>query len=74
MRTAKVLGKSFTSESKDFNDSKNIASYAKEAVDYVAGLGIMKDKGNNNYGTKDNYSREQAYMTINRLFNVLKSK
>lgn len=72
MRTAKFLGKKFSPENNNFNDGKNIANYAKEAVDYVAGLGVMKDKGNNNFGPKDNYSREQAYITINRLFEVLK--
>lgn len=74
MRTAKFLGKKFTPENNTFNDSENIANYAKEAVDYVAGLGVMKDKGKNNFGPKDNYSREQAYITINRLFDILKVK
>lgn len=74
MRTAKCLGKDFKSVSKTFNDSKNISNYAKEAVDYVSGLGIMNDKGNNNFGPTDKYSREQAYITINRLFNVLKAE
>ncbi len=74
MRTAKFLGKESTTESKTFNDSKNIANYAKEAVNFVSGLGIMNGKENNNFAPNDSYNREQAYITIYRLFNVLITK
>ncbi|MDR7857459.1 WG repeat-containing protein [Tissierella sp.] len=74
MRTAKYFGQESVSEGKGFNDSKDIANYAKEAVDYVAGLEIMTGKSGNVFAPTDSYNREQAYMTIYRLFNVLVNK
>ena len=74
MRTSKFLGQETTSESKTFNDDKDIANYAKEAVSYVSGIDVMQGKSNNNFAPNDSYSREQAYMTIYRLFNVLINK
>ena len=71
MRTSKFLGQESVSGSKDFSDSKDIAGYAKEAVDYVSSLGIMNGKSDNMFAPTDSYNREQAYMTIYRLFNVL---
>ena len=71
MRTAEFLGDETKLESKTFNDHKNIASYAKEAVDYVSSINVMQGKANNNFAPNDSYTREQAYMTIYRLFDVL---
>lgn len=74
MRTSKFLGQETTSKRKSFNDDKDIANYAKEAVSYISGIEVMQGKGNNNFAPNDSYSREQAYMTIYRLFNVLTNK
>lgn len=74
MRTSKFLGQETTSKRKAFNDDKDIANYAKEAVSYISGIEVMQGKGNNNFAPNDSYSREQAYMTIYRLFNVLTNK
>ncbi|MDR7869759.1 MAG: WG repeat-containing protein [Tissierellaceae bacterium] len=71
MRTSKFLGQESVSKGKEFNDNKDIAAYAKEAVEYVSGLGIMNGKADNMFAPTDSYNREQAYMTIYRLFNVL---
>lgn len=62
---------SINSENKiaNFNDKNKISSYAKDAVNVVHSLGIMKGVSNNNFAPKDFYSREQAMITIFRLYN-----
>lgn len=74
MRTAKFLGDETTLDSKAFSDHENVANYAKEAVNYVSSIDVMQGKANNNFAPKDTYTREQAYMTIYRLFDVLINK
>lgn len=74
MRTSKFLGEEIKSKGQSFSDSKDIANYAKEAVDYISGIEVMQGTGNNKFSPLNNYSREQAYMTIYRLFNVIINK
>lgn len=74
MRTSKFLGHDTKPGNKAFNDHDKISNFAKEAVNYVSSIDIMQGKENNDFSPHDNYTREQAYMTIYRLFNVLVDK
>lgn len=78
MRTAKLLGLDTNGGSSvSFSDSKGIASYAKDAVAFVVGT---KDKNNGKSvmgGVSDkafdplgSYTKEQAFITMIRLFNA----
>ncbi len=74
MRTAKYLGKTVDLSSGyiDFSDESRISNYAKDPVKFVSKLGIMNGVGNNTFDPKGPYTREQAYTTINRLYNAVK--
>lgn len=74
MRTSKFLGDDSPVQNKNFNDSEKISNFAKEAVNYVSSIDVMQGKENNNFAPQDTYTREQAYTTIYRLFNVLVNK
>lgn len=77
--TAKVLD--FTEPngtSVSFADSSKFASYAVNAIDFVStatdkesGNKIMGGTGNNYFSPLSPYTRQQAYITILRLFNAI---
>jgi len=71
-RTANLLGVSTTGRKTDFADSGSIASWAKDGIDKVVELGIMNGTGNNRFDPLKNYTREQAIITIYRLFSKIK--
>lgn len=71
MRTGKFLGDKSKVEANKFRDQKDIYPYAKEAVNYVSSVGVMQGIEGNKFAPHSNYTREQAYMTIYRLFNVI---
>lgn len=50
----------------------DIADWAKPSASFVASMGVMNDTGNNNFSPKGAYSRQQAFMTIVRLFGFVK--
>jgi len=58
-----------------FLDENNIASWAKESVNFVSsayekdtGLKVMGGVGNNKFAPNDNYTRQQAFISIKRLY------
>nr|WP_269438289.1 S-layer homology domain-containing protein [Phosphitispora fastidiosa] len=75
-RTAKVLD--FTEppgDPKVFSDSGNFSDYAVEAIDFVStaadketGNSVMAGTGNDNFSPFSPYTRQQAYITVLRLF------
>ena len=73
--TAKVFEVDTSASESTFADKLSIASWAKSEVDYVSSLYVMKgtEKG---FEPNSNYTRQQAYITILRLFDniVLKDK
>lgn len=72
MRAAKLVAGDVEITDVSFSDDASIADYAKEAVSYVTSLRIMNGVGENNFAPKSTYTREQAYLTIVRLFNSIK--
>lgn len=69
--TAKALGIDINSDEAVFADSDSIASWAKVAVNYVSSSKVMNGTGNG-FSAKGNYTRQQAYITIFRLFEAIK--
>lgn len=74
-RAAKVLGITSNGTS-SFNDSQQIALWAKESVDFVCGLTdqttgnhVMNGTDDGNFSPKGTLTREQAYITILRIYN-----
>ncbi len=74
MRTAKYLNKDIVLNEMyiSYSDDANISNYAKEPIQFVSKLGIMNGVGNNTFNPKGPYTKEQAFVTINRLFNAVK--
>lgn len=73
-RTAGVLDIA-SGEGQSFSDASNISSWAKEGVGIVSGLAdpvtgsaVMGGTGNGCFSPLDPYTREQAYLTVLRLF------
>lgn len=70
-RTAKYLGKEVDSSIPKYRDSASISDYAKESVAFVSELNIMNGVGNNTFAPTMPYTRQQAFMTIYRLYESL---
>jgi hypothetical protein len=75
-RTAKLLNMKSSTDT-EFADSKDVSGWAKEAISFVSSLEdktyhvtIMGSTGNNNFSPKENYTRQQAFITVKRLFNA----
>jgi hypothetical protein len=76
-RTAKLFNINSSSTGTEFADKGNIASWANEAVAFVSSVEdktnnafIMGGTGNNNFSPNASYTRQQAYITMKRLFNA----
>lgn len=69
---AKVLNQQVSVGEVAFGDASTIANWAKPSVNYVAATGVMNGTGNNSFSPKGNYSKQQAMMTIVRLFESVK--
>ncbi len=69
--TAVALGIDINSKEASFQDSSSIATWAKAAVNYVSSSNVMKGT-NNGFEAKANYTRQQAFITIFRLFEAIK--
>ncbi|MFC0212447.1 WG repeat-containing protein [Paenibacillus chartarius] len=76
-RTAKVLGISNVGGNVNYADDENIASWAKDSVSLVSSIKdksnqspVMGSTGNNNFSPKDSYTKQQAFITMKRLFNA----
>ncbi len=70
-RTANYLGKTSVNNALTYRDSAKIANYAKDSVSFVSALNIMNGVGNNTFDPKRTYTRQQAFMTIYRLYNAI---
>ncbi len=68
MRAAKLIKGDVAISDTAFSDNGAIADYAKQAVSYVTTLKIMNGVGENKFDPTATYTREQAYITILRLF------
>lgn len=68
-RAIDILKINYSAGNNTYNDNNKISSYATSAVNAVSDLGIMKGVSGNNFAPKDFYSREQAMITIFRLYN-----
>ena len=51
-----------------FSDEKEISDWALFSVQNIFKMGIMTGVGNNNFAPKDNYTTEQAIVTLARVF------
>jgi len=51
-----------------FADSSDISDWAMSSIQTMYKLGIMKGVGNNNFAPKDNYTTEQAIVTLVRVY------
>jgi len=51
-----------------FADSSAISDWAMSSIQTIYKLGIMKGVGNNNFAPKDNYTTEQAIVTLVRVY------
>lgn len=72
MRMGKYMGKTDVDTSGEtFADNASVASYAQEAVAYVKALGVMNGTSETTFSPFDTYTRQQSYMTIWRLYNVM---
>jgi hypothetical protein len=70
-RMCKVLGYSADAEEVEFADSSEIAPWAKEAVNFVVSAGVMNGTGDNNFSPKSNYTFEQTYATMMRIYDLV---
>lgn len=72
MRSAKVMGMDTSKvESTTFSDDKNIGVVFKDAVNFVYQINVMNGTGSGNFSPTGNYTREQSYVTIYRLFQAV---
>lgn len=55
----------------DFADNDAIADYAQQAVAYVTQIGIMNGVDDNRFAPNDTYTKEQAVLTLYRLYNYI---
>lgn len=54
-----------------FADGAAFSAYAKEAIEVMAALDVMKGTGNNQFSPKATYTRQQSFMTVYRLMNQI---
>jgi len=76
-RTAKLLGAKPGTMTK-FADEKQLADWSKDSVNFISSLKdnqansfVMGSTGNNKFSPKQNYTKQQAYITIKRLYNAI---
>lgn len=63
-----------TDERNIYNDDCYIDNWAKDSVYVMQQLNIMTGTDNNNFSPHSNYTKEQAIVTIMRLYNILNKK
>lgn len=56
-----------------FRDGAKIQNWAQESINYCYMYGIMQGIDNNRFDISGNYSREQSYITILRLYDLYKN-
>jgi|GEM_PF-4067024 len=70
-KAAVFLGYAVASEPTTYIDNSRIAAWAVPGVEYVSGYGIMNGTGGNSFSPEGAYTRQQAYLTILRLYHFL---
>lgn len=71
---AKVLGADITATEVEFADAADIYAWAKDYINYVNGIGVMKGTSTTtppNFSPLRTYTREQSILTVYRLFNAI---
>jgi alpha-tubulin suppressor-like RCC1 family protein len=66
--TARAVGKDIKANAPNYADLEKIANWAKPYTGYVYNINVMKGVGSNKFDPKGKYQRQQAYMTMYRLF------
>lgn len=74
MRAGRLLGLTTGNDPIRFQDNGQIGTWAKEGVDFVTSHGVMNGVGDNTFDPKGRYTREQALVTIVRMYNAVKEK
>ena len=72
--TAKVLGYTGSGGALTFADRDDIASYAVTAVKFASFSGVMKGVEDGRFDPSGLYTRQQAYITMDRLLSVLEGE
>ena len=72
--TAKVLEYTGSGGSLTFSDRDDIASYAVTAVKFASFTGVMKGVEDGRFDPSGLYTRQQAYITMDRLLSVLEGE
>ena len=67
--TAIAAGKTNHSIFPAFADANETAEWAKSYIGYVYDFNIMSGVGSNQFNPKGGYQRQQAYITLLRLYN-----
>jgi hypothetical protein len=74
---AKLIGIEADGRAVRFSDEQSIAAWARDAVAFVSaaedrtnGAKIMSGLANNRFGPSETFTRQQAIITVKRLFNV----
>lgn len=71
MKTAKALDHDITLNDSTFADASDIDSWALEGINYVSSNDIMNGVGENKFAPKATYTRQQAIVTIIKLYDAL---
>lgn len=77
-RTSVLLGITAGDSVGNFADSNEIASWASSSIAFISSVKdksnqspIMGSTGNNNFSPKSSYTKQQAFITVKRLFNAI---
>jgi hypothetical protein len=71
-RLAHALDRPFDSYTPTFSDNGQIASWAFNAVGELQNNGIITGVGENRFNPKGNYERQQAIITMLRMYEYMK--
>lgn len=71
--TALACGRDVTLGSPSYADLDEIADWAKLYTGYVYDINVMKGVGNNKFNPSGNYQRQQAFMTMYRIWQAIDS-
>lgn len=66
--TAMACGRDVTLNTPDYADINKIASWAKPYTGYVYDINVMKGVGANKFDPQGSYQRQQAFMTMYRIW------
>jgi|LSQX01.2.fsa_nt_gb alpha-tubulin suppressor-like RCC1 family protein len=69
--TAIACGYNVTLSTPGFSDSSAIADWAKPYIGYVFDIGVMSGVGSNRFDPLGSYQRQQAFMTMYRIWQVI---